>query len=407
MIEFIAIEVLAAVSFLYAVLLSLFYVGPSSALGLAFLWTLVIALLYATVSRRHKLLKGIAILLLLAPIYFFNAMWGITFFGLTTLLLVAHIEHNLYHNHLEYKYVVKNTYVVLIVLFGIWLYLSAFPNDALSHNLTASFPFVIGYLMASIILVRSQRHIKSNMPLNTIRSSNFAYSIIGIFIFVGLIMTKTRDFIFRGISNTLATLTEFLMRPFYALFRNYNLEGLTDAVDPVVIESADSLDQMLEPLETISAVPADPGFNWSQLIDFLLEKTLFILFIALIIWTMFRLSKVLFKNESTENVTQTVEKSFIFGSDKNEAKRNLFERFLLKTPQEHIRYYYRRHLNAIENVGAILEPQDTSIEISKKAQLHGFDHAKDIRKVYVEARYSEIQPSDDLAEQMKKLCLKK
>lgn len=406
MIEFIAIEVLAAVTFLYAVLLSLFYVGPSSALGLAFLWTFMIALFYATVSRRHKSLKCIA-LLLLAPIYFFNAMWGITFFVLTALLLVAHIEYNLYRNHLEYQYVVKNTYAVFIVLFGIWLYLSAFPNDALSHNLTASFPFVIGYLMTSIILVRSQRHVKSNMPLNTIRSSNFAFSIIGLFIFGGLVMTKTRDFIFNGISNTLATVTEFLLRPIYALFRNYNLEGLTDAVDPVVIESADSLEQMLEPMETIGAVTADTGFNWSELIDFLLEKTLFILFIALIIWTMIRLSKVLFKNESTENATQTVEKSFVFGSDKNETKRNIFERFLLKTPQEHIRYYYRRHLNAIENEGALLEPQDTSLEITKKAQVHGFDHARDIRKVYVEARYSEVKPSEDQAEQMKKLCLKK
>ena len=102
-----------------------------------------------------------------------------------------------------------------------------------------------------------------------------------------------------------------------------------------------------------------------------------------------------------------MEKSFVFGREKNAKERKFFERFLLKTPQEHIRYYYRKHLHAIENEGVTLEPQDTSIEITKKALRHGFDRAVDIRNVYLEARYSEIHPSEDQAEQMKKLCTKK
>lgn len=406
MIEYIAIEVLTAVSFLYAFLLSLFYIGPASDLGFAFLWTNTIMLIYATISRRHKPLKLCA-LLLLAPIYYFNSFWGITFFILTTGLLIVHVEYNLYQNHLEYRFVVKNTYGILIALFGVWLYLSAFPDDVLSYNLTASFPFVIAYLMFSIILVRSERHIKSNMPLNTIRSSNFIFVVVGAFVFIGLIMTETRNKIYQTLTNTLSTLTEFMLRPLYALFNDYNLEGLTDVVEPVVLENADSLEQVLETLETTNHIVTETGFDWRNLIDFLLEKTLFILLIGLILWTMIRLSKVLFKNNHTENATQTVEKSFVFEKEKHAPRRNLFEKFFLKTPLAHIRYYYRKHLDLLEDQGAIIEPQDTSLEISKKAHLKGIVDADDIRRIYIEARYGDKAISKVQAEQMKSLCTKK
>ncbi|GFN36723.1 hypothetical protein TXYLGN1_25100 [Tepidimicrobium xylanilyticum] len=128
-----------------------------------------------------------------------------------------------------------------------------------------------------------------------------------------------------------------------------------------------------------------------------------ILFIAYISYRLFK-KKVAGKGK--EEIAYREEREFIniVGGDKDKGKQFLFRPKGLK---EQIRYYYRKALIKLYRKGVDIIPSDTSLEINVKAE-NDVDKKilKDVREIYIEARYGGTEIDKSKVDKMKRLYKK-
>lgn len=405
MIEFIVIEIIALVALVYGILLTLFKVGEVADLSLAFLWTLGVALLYAVTFTKHKLFKGLGLLIYL-PLFYYMSWFGLVFFVLSGTMILAHIELNVFKQNIDYTHFVKSSYKVFLGLFGLWLFLGMFSDDFVSRNLRDSWPFIMGYLLVSVILVRTQRHMDAGLPLSKIRKSNVLFFFSAMLLLMGLTFEEARKRVLYHVNLAIETTVEFLLRPIYAYFSDYELYMTSEEVELGLEASNEALEHGLEVVDTAPPLfdeLMNTSFGWTTVMAEVVEKVLYVLVVLLVIYALIRLSRKIYKRNVVAETGETEERTFISNPEKKKLKALLKGMFSPKTPIEHIRHYYKRHLSTIERLGEPVEASNTSADVLIKASKCGIQSAETIRAIYIEARYAKGDISSEQMEQMKKI----
>jgi hypothetical protein len=258
--------------------------------------------------------------------------------------------------------------------------------------------YLIIYLLSSIVLIRSIRHLDTNMDSLSIRNSNRKYilAIIGVFI-IGT-MESFRDILVKLATKTFEAV-EFLvyivvypiikfMTWFFGIFEDMESEPeeiifgesvIPDITEPEVIE----------------------GFVEYTQNNYLVLKIIAatILFIILIYILYKLLSKTGGKNYIGLEYTEHRE----FIKDEKKKRRRFFGERYPKEPKEQIRYYYRKFLEKLDKEEIAIKKQDTSLDINKKAIDSFGKEVNHIRALYIDSRYGGKKIGKDEVEKMKEL----
>lgn len=394
MIEIIFIEIVSIVSFLYATFI---LVMPSTfigTIGSLFIWTILSSILYAYLIKKHKL-YNLSILLLLAPLIYFRETKAIIFIIATSLIIFFYINNSLFKgNYFIHADKIKKSYLLFVPL----IYLR-FMLDGFVISIGGAIPFIIIFIFSSIILLRTIRHLDSNMGMKTIRKNNIKNIFILTSIFPIIFFQNLRDIIRVFFDKSLSIISYPLA--FIGKIIGNILELILgqnkDIQEEIIIgEGAGEISKM--PVEEFGETVGNVATDYT-----ILKNIFFILFLILVIYSIYRILRN--SGKSTFEDTDYVELREYIKDDKK--KRNMFKRDKYPSnPAEQIRYYYRRFLNKIDKSGIQILKTDTSIEINEKAnEVYQKDISR-IREIYINSRYSNSEAEEKDVKEMEELCRK-
>ncbi len=394
MIEIILLELLSLVSFLYALIL-LFFTFPSmNQVAAIFMWTVFSSLIISLLISKSKW-YNILVLLLLAPLLIFKG-WNFIFLILTSsiIIFIYILSSMQVGKYLEYVSMFKKSIVLYISLFYIKVLSTQF-----SWFLGEGTIFLIIYLLSSIVLIRSIRHLDTNMDNTMIRNSNRKYLFGIILVFLVGTFDTLKEALYRlgvKIFELVEYILYILLYPlnkflfwFFALFQDPDfvpeevLIGDNAAVDGVI--TADQVETFAEYTKN----------------NFLILKIIsgVILFIVVI----YILYKLLLKtgDKNYIGVEYTEHREYI--KDEKKKKRKLFGERYPKDSNGQIRYYYRKYLEKLNKIDIEILKQDTSLDVSAKAREEFGTEVEEIREIYINSRYKTDEANKDHVEKIKSL----
>ena len=394
MIEIILLELLSLVSFLYALIL-LFFTFPSmNQVAAIFMWTVFSSLIISLLISKSKW-YNILVLLLLAPLLIFKG-WNFIFLILTSsiIIFIYILSSMQVGKYLEYVSMFKKSIVLYISLFYIKVLSTQF-----SWFLGEGTIFLIIYLLSSIVLIRSIRHLDTNMDNTMIRNSNRKYLFGIILVFLVGTFDTLKEALYRlgvKIFELVEYILYILLYPlnkflfwFFALFQDPDfvpeevLIGDNAAVDGVI--TADQVETFAEYTKN----------------NFLILKIIsgVILFIVVI----YILYKLLLKtgDKNYIGVEYTEHREYI--KDEKKKKRKLFGERYPKDSKGQIRYYYRKYLEKLNKIDIEILKQDTSLDVSAKAREEFGTEVEEIREIYINSRYKTDEANKDHVEKIKSL----
>ena len=286
---------------------------------------------------------------------------------------------------------------------SIVLYISLFYIKVLSTQfswfLGEGTIFLIIYLLSSIVLIRSIRHLDTNMDNTMIRNSNRKYLFGIILVFLVGTFDTLKEALYRlgvKIFELVEYILYILLYPlnkflfwFFALFQDPDfvpeevLIGDNAAVDGVI--TADQVETFAEYTKN----------------NFLILKIIsgVILFIVVI----YILYKLLLKtgDKNYIGVEYTEHREYI--KDEKKKKRKLFGERYPKDSNGQIRYYYRKYLEKLNKIDIEILKQDTSLDVSAKAREEFGTEVEEIREIYINSRYKTDEANKDHVEKIKSL----
>ena len=394
MIEIILLELLSLVSFLYSLIL-LFFTFPSmNQVAAIFMWTVFSSLIISLLISKSKW-YNILVLLLLAPLLIFKG-WNFIFLILTSsiIIFIYILSSMQVGKYLEYVSMFKKSIVLYISLFYIKVLSTQF-----SWFLGEGTIFLIIYLLSSIVLIRSIRHLDTNMDNTMIRNSNRKYLFGIILVFLVGTFDTLKEALYRlgvKIFELVEYILYILLYPlnkflfwFFALFQDPDfvpeevLIGDNAAVDGVI--TADQVETFAEYTKN----------------NFLILKIIsgVILFIVVI----YILYKLLLKtgDKNYIGVEYTEHREYI--KDEKKKKRKLFGERYPKDSNGQIRYYYRKYLEKLNKIDIEILKQDTSLDVSAKAREEFGTEVEEIREIYINSRYKTDEANKDHVEKIKSL----
>lgn len=389
MVDLILLEYISLVSYIYSIVLMFISFAPINHMIIIFIWIVTISFIYSLLSKKSRILD-ITILLLLLPLWLYSSKSAVFLMALTIMYIYAYSKRALGQvNYFEYMYKLKINYFIFIVLASVRLIL-----DDLSGSIGYALPFVMIYLVSSIVLTRLMRHLDSNLDVKTIRKTNIKYTIfMGIGLIIGLFQ-EVRDAIVGFLNKILTT----MFYPLYYLFRNFNIklnhpvnveeishDEVPRTVSELIIEEVSNGDEMAQGLQK--------GFD-------LFTKIVAIISILALIYILYKLitrtgSKI------TVNTDYIEEREFI--KEKEKKKRRFFREKYPKELKEQIRYYYRRYLEKLKKNKVEILKSDTSKEVNHKAQGVNNEVIDRIRAIYTKARYGNVEVDENLVKEMENL----
>ena len=394
MIELIFLELISLVSFIYALILLFFEFTNIDQLAGIFIW-IVLSALIITLSLGKSKFHNLTLFLLLAPLSYFKG-WNYIFLTLTSsIIILLYIQTSLQKGkYTGYVNMFKKSIILYVVLFYIKLVSSQFIWFLGKESI-----FLIIYLLSSIVLIRSIRHLDTNMDNLTIRNSNRKYIVSIVIVFLVGTFDLLRNILF-NITNKAFELVEYLL---YLLLYPLNkflfwlfglFQDMESAEQEIIIGPGEIPEDRIEP-EVVE------GFTEYVQKNFLILKIIasVILFIVVI----YILYKLLSKTGEKEYIgAEYTEHREYIKDDKNKRRRLFGERYP-KDPKEQIRYYYRKFLEKLNKEDIEILKQDTSLDINNKvSDKYGSDIEK-IRDIYIENRYGNGNVDKDDVEIMKGL----
>ena len=391
MIDLIILEIISVVSFIYSLIFMFTSFAPINHMIIIFIISILILLVFALNYRKTKLVYPM-ILLLLLPIALYEGKTVVFFsFTITIFSYIYIMKSLLKGNHNEYVSKLKITYV----LYGFLMLIRTTLYEA-TGSISYALIFIIIYLLSSIILVRIQRHLDSNMDIRKIRKTNIRYFI---FIAVGFII-----FVFDGVKSYIVdTIQQLIMLMFYPLYWIIGSpKGMEDISieNGIILEDTENISKLL-PLEEIGKIGENPGENiLINIVDFFMKLTI-IAGIILIIYIIYKLLIKIGDREDQEP-EYTEEREFIRKTRKT--RKILYrEKYPIEANQQ-IRYYYRNYLRKLKKEDIEILKSDTSLEINKKADNIPKDKAGKIRKIYIKVRYGNKDADKSIVEEMENIC---
>lgn len=396
MMEIVLIELITIVSFLYSTLMIFISFAPANEMVMLFLWTLVCSMTYALNYRKSKRYEAV-ILLLLLPIILYHDLNSVFFILITTILIVFYVKKYL-NIGAHYLYVnrIKTSYLIYIPLIYIRSVIGNF-----NLYMAYSVPFIILYILSSIILSRTIRHLDSNMDMRNIRKNNIRNILIISVVFALVTFERLRGSLFE-IGNKILTLI------YYPLYLFGKIIG--KVFDKIEIEGGivENAEEILEQMEAeqfeIEQLEALEGVAKKQALDLVILKNILgIILIIVAIYIIYRLIKKR-GNRNYESLEYVEEREYIKES-KDKEKKFKRDRYP-KELSEQIRYYYRKFLDKLEKKDIEILKTDSSLEINDKAEEVYGEEIDRIREIYINSRYSDRNVDKNLVQEMKDLYKK-
>lgn len=393
MLEIIALEIISIVSFIYSLLIVFMPFAPINQVFIVFLWMTLGAMVFALVYKKSKVYR-ISGILLLMPLILFNTPRSIYFIIMTSILIISYIVKSLGQgNHYEYARKLKESYIIytMIAIFGL---ISKGFHQLMSHGI----PFIIIYLLTTVILVRSIRHIESGMDKSKIRKVNGRY--LGIISIISFIVTldRLRGFIFSTIEKIYDFTITIVLKILY-----YPIILVAMIINKLLLPILGNFWQGVDLLDFQMGVPSPEEF---EVIDVITKDSpilnIIIRFIAIVL-LLYIVYKLIIKigSSSHEGIEYTEEREYIKSTKKE--KRRLKKEKYPEDLKEQIRYYYRRYLEKLEEYQVELIQSDTSLEINKKAEEVFKEDLEKVRSIYIHSRYGNKDVDKSMVEEMEKL----
>jgi hypothetical protein len=297
----------------------------------------------------------------------------------------------------EYVDKLKKTYIV----YGVTCILILTINEGYYNFINISIPFAIIYLMTTIILVRSIRHISTGMDMQKINQVNLRYIVmISVTSFI-VTLDKLRNAIFLIIKGIYLFLIEIIMKILYypitimitilnkvmEYIRGKMMEGGNDVLEQLLEESTNESSRTLK----------KNAVRWGNT---LVQKVIGIL---LIITTIYIIYKLIIKvgERSYKGLEYTEEREYI--KEPRKKKKRFSREKYPRELNEQIRYYYRRYLEKLDKKKIQILKSDTSLDINEKAEEIFEDKIEGIRKIYIDSRYGNKDADKNIVEEMESL----
>ncbi|NLX62006.1 MAG: hypothetical protein GXZ06_05750 [Tissierellia bacterium] len=393
MVGIILFELIYIVSLFFSLWLSFFEFAASNNIFLVFLWIVFASLAFALIHTKSRI-GEISILLLLMPLIFYRDRKSIFFIILVTAFIYLYIKKSLLEgSHHEYAYKIKRTYILCAIL-G-YLSIKLFGVDG---YISTALPFFTIYLISSLILLRTIRHIDSNLDLGNIRKNNTKYLIFMAVVFLIIASEKLRIFIWTSFNGMLNKLLITMVYPLYligSLLGRY-IEKIKK--DPellsIVISKMEDIKKDLK-LEEIVEEAVVLDFTILKIISALI---LFIIVAFIVYRLIMRTSTKIYST-----ISYTEEREFMKKTNKKKRRRWFFREKYPEDLREQVRFFYRRYLEKLKNKDIEIAKSDTSFDINKKAKEvfnHGID---DIRKIYIRCRYGNKKVTKEDVDNIKNL----
>lgn len=394
MVEIILIEIVSLVAFLYSITLTFTAFTSISNMFIIFIWTIFISMIFALNYWKSKFIQW-GILLILLPLIYIRSTRAIIFMIMMTVLIYLYIKESLLKgNHHDYAYKLKLSYITLILLASARFLLGGFTG-----SIAYAAPFIITYLMSSIVLTRSVRHLDSGMETKKIRRTNIIYLM---FILITLAFSTIKRLREIGLSAAVKTMDIINMVVYYPIYLLYKIgefiAGFFGQVDvrPEELQHLQNLAEENELVGEVSQAPElFPGKDFQNL-----RRVVGIIFIIIMIYIIYRIiTKV--GNRSYRTNDYLEEREFI---EKPKKKRRLFrgEKYPI-TPNEQVRYYYRKFLRKLNKEDIEILKSDTSYDIGNKSKVIHGNGPKELREIYIKSRYSNRESSEAEVERAKEI----
>lgn len=395
MISLLLLELLSVTALLYSILLIFIEFASLGIVALLFAWAIGVGLLYHYLGKRAKIFRLVGLLLFL-PLYFLRDGGAVAFIIITGASLLFYLER-FFHRGSHDDFVDnfrKMAAVYPLAFFLRW----SLPDMGDAINRAA--PFIFIYFLASIMLIRSIRHVEAGMDLRRLQSTNAGYLVFITSLLVVMSLQEVRQLVGLAARRVL----ELVLLPLRLLLWGLGwimamLSGMFTGI-PFEWEFPEMPDMGAgESLEYVSEAARWP------FLTALLAVLKFVLLALLIAGAAFFLYKLLVRaGQGSYKGLDYVEEREYLKIERPKRRRFHGREKFPSQPGEQVRYYYRRFLAKLAAQKIELTKSDTTKEIKEKAE-HVFPHGPEpIRSIYIASRYGEKLIDDNQVAQMKGLC---
>lgn len=389
MFSLLLLELLSVASLLYSLLLIFLSFAPAGVMALIFLWTVAVCLFYRLSRGWAKIFRA-SLLLLAAPLFFYHGSVALIFILITALLLLVYLERFMERgSSREYA----GSFKVALLLFVAAIYLR-WVGPGVWEAIALAAPFIFIYVLSTVMLIRSVRHVEAGMDLRRLQGTNLRY-LLALALFFLLAAMGGKDLFIR-VGRSLLSI---LFLPLQLLFRL--IDGFSTATfNP----GGDRLPEFPEqpPEQVGEEVPPGEAVGPGAMTGGPLEKILIFLLVAAVIYVLYKLIARGGKH-SYRGQDYVEEREYIKGKKKAPRPRPAGLRARRGQPLEQVRYFYRKFLEKLAARQVELSGTDTSQDIEAKALAVFPQGTQEIRQIYLPSRYGQIEGDSDLAARMEKL----
>ena len=390
MIEVILFELISIVSLLFSLWLSFFEFAAGSKVFLVFLWVVFSSLIFALIHIKSRVYE-ISIILILMPLIFYRDIKSIAFLLLLTIFVYLYVKKSLLEgSHSEYAYKIKNTYVLCFIL-G---YISA-KAFGLDGHINTALPFYTIYFISSLILLRTIRHIDSNMDVEKIRKNNIKYLMLIALVTPISASQDLRNYIWIRFKHLFEKLMIIVFYPMYLIGKLFDRDWRKIKVGSSLFEEVGK--------DTVYNLELQEATEEAEILDFTILKIIFasILFLMVV----FIVYKLIMKSSTRQysDISYTEEREFIRDTSRKKRRRWFFREKYPVDLREQVRFFYRKYLEKLKRENVNILKSDTSLDVNQKAREildHGID---DLRKIYIKCRYSKEEITEEDVDNIKNI----
>jgi len=390
MIEVILFELISIVSLLFSLWLSFFEFAAGSKVFLVFLWVVFSSLIFALIHIKSRVYK-ISIILILMPLIFYRDIKSVAFLLLLTVFMYLYVKKSLLEGtHSEYAYKIKNTYVLCFIL-G---YISA-KAFGLDGHINTALPFYTIYFISSLILLRTIRHIDSNMDVEKIRKNNIKYLMLIALVTPISASQDLRNYIWIRFKYLFEKLMIIVFYPMYLIGKLFDRDWRKIKVGSSLFEEVGK--------DTVYNLELQEVSEETEILDFTILKIIFasILFLMVV----FIVYKLIMKSSTRQysDISYTEEREFIRDTNRKKRRRWFLREKYPADLRDQVRFFYRKYLEKLKRENVNILKSDTSFDVNQKAKGIFGKGIDDLRKIYIKCRYSKEEITEEDVDNIKNI----
>lgn len=405
------LKIISNLSFLFGLLGFVFsFIGILSNSELLYLWVILASIIIYRFSSKRIFAVIVSLLPFLPLLILRSSMdrFFIAIIGVYSLYLTfKSLKRVTYGGAVEDF---EKTIPIVIVLTVISIAISiAFPEKSVLYNNTV-FPYLVVYLVSSIVLLRTLRYIEySSGEGKEINKINLVYSLSIIGASFLLSLPVIRSFIWRVVSSiftyTVSGFIFVLTWVVYTVFFLFDkLISLLNKLFPVRHKGLPEIKPgelpsgmiRLPNLERAKELVENKSQSSSTLdqILIIIVAIAVLLVLAYIIFILFKRYEYRQKPREEDYIETKEFISIEKNRDLNVVKK-LLARLKPKDPVEKIRLYYKRYLMNCRDKGISLNDNDTTLDIYLKSrEVFNRNVLSKMREIYIQVRYGKVNPDN-------------